>query len=49
MEVLDETLQSVRVSGVFSSTEPASLLRFLREQVRLQVNEDDESVRISRR
>jgi transmembrane sensor len=48
MVVLDETLQSVRVSGVFSSTEPASLLHFLREQVHLKVIEGDESVKISR-
>jgi len=49
MEILDPTLQSVRVSGVFSSTEPVSLLRFLREQVHLEVIEGDESVQISRR
>lgn len=49
MKLLDETLQTVRVSGVFSSTEPASLLRFLRDQVHLEVTEDDESIRISRR
>ena len=49
MQVLDESLQSVRVSGVFSSTEPASLLRFLREQVHLEVTESNESIRISRR
>lgn len=49
MKVLDETLQTVRVSGVFSSTEPASLLRFLREQVHLEVTEGDESIRISRK
>ena len=49
MEVLDESLQGVRVSGVFSSTEPASLLRFLREQVQLEVVEGEERVRISRR
>lgn len=49
MTLLDESLQSVRVSGVFSSTEPASLLRFLREQVHLEVTEGDESVQISRR
>jgi transmembrane sensor len=48
MVIADETLQGVRVSGVFSSTEPASLLRFLREQVRLEVVEGEESIRISR-
>ncbi len=49
MKILDETLQNVRISGVFSSTEPASLLRFLREQVHLEVIEGNESIRISRR
>lgn len=49
LELSDETLQSVRVSGVFSSTEPASFLRFLREQLHLEVTEDTDNIRIARK
>ena len=49
MKVPDQNLQNVRISGVFSSTDPSSLLRFLREQVQLEVIEDRGSIQISRR
>ena len=49
MVIEDETLRPIRVSGVFSSTEPASLLRFLREEVQLTVTERDEALEISRK
>jgi transmembrane sensor len=49
MVINDETLRPIRVSGVFSSTEPASLLRFLREQVQLAVTERDGTLEISRK
>jgi len=49
MVIDDETLRPIRVSGVFSSTEPASLLRFLREQVQLAVTERDGTLEISRK
>jgi transmembrane sensor len=48
MVILDGDLADVRVSGVFSSTQPASLLRFLREQVGLAVSERGGAVEISR-
>ena len=48
MVIDDETLRLIRVSGVFSSTEPASLLRFLREQMQLSVTERDGTLEISR-
>lgn len=49
MVIVSPDLSSVRVSGVFSSTQPESLLRFLREQVGLSVSQDDGNVAISRR
>ena len=48
MVILDPDLESVHVSGIFSSTQSASLLRFLREQVGLVVSERDDAVEISR-
>jgi transmembrane sensor len=48
MVIDDEALRLIRVSGVFSSTEPASLLRFLREQMQLIVTERDGTLEISR-
>jgi transmembrane sensor len=41
------TLSDLRVSGVYSSTDPASLLRFLREQPGIRIIETDTEVRIS--
>ena len=44
----DASLQAVRINGVFSSTNPASLLRFLREQPGITVWENDAAIHISR-
>ena len=41
-------LSDFRVSGVYSSTDPASLLRFLREQPGIRITETDAEVRIAR-
>jgi transmembrane sensor len=47
--VIDSSeLSDFRVSGVYSSTDPASLLRFLREQPGIRVIETDAEVRIAR-
>jgi transmembrane sensor len=40
-------LSDFHVSGVYSSTDPASLIRFLREQPGVKVTEDNNEVRIS--
>jgi transmembrane sensor len=40
-------LSDFHVSGVYSSTDPASLIRFLREQPGMQVTETDNEVRIA--
>jgi transmembrane sensor len=45
----DRTLTDFHVSGVYSSTDPASLIRFLRQQPGIDVIETDESVRITRK
>jgi transmembrane sensor len=42
-----EKLSDFRVSGVYSSTDPASLLRFLREQPGIRIIESDAEVRIT--
>jgi transmembrane sensor len=45
--VSDARLESFHVTGVFSSTDPASLLRFLRAQPGIQVYETEKEIRIS--
>jgi transmembrane sensor len=40
-------LQDLHISGVYSSTDPASLIRFLKEQPGIQVLESDQVVRIT--
>lgn len=45
----DPELRDVRVSGVFSTTDPTSLLRFLHERVRLVMTEKDGRIVISRK
>ncbi|HEY7640836.1 MAG TPA: FecR domain-containing protein [Steroidobacteraceae bacterium] len=47
--VADAGLEGVLINGVFSSTDPQSLLRFLRAQSDLEVLETDTEVRIVRR
>lgn len=49
LRVTDPSLESYRVSGVFSSTDPAPLLHFLRLQPVIEVTETDSEVRISRK
>jgi transmembrane sensor len=39
-------LQNVRLSGVFSSTDPTSLIRFLREQPGVRVVESEQEIRV---
>jgi len=45
----DPALDDFHVSGVYSSTDPASLMRFLRQQPGIDVIETDEGVRITRK
>ena len=47
--VEDPELQTVRVSGVFSTTDPTSLLRFLHERIQLVMTEKDGRIVISRK
>jgi len=42
-------LSDFHVSGVYSSTDPASLIRFLREQPGMKITEDDNVIRIAPR
>jgi transmembrane sensor len=45
----DAALEDFHISGAYSSTDPASLLRFLREQPGIQVIETDDAVHITRK
>ena len=47
--VSDPALMDLRVTGVFSSVDPASLLRFLRGLSSVDVVEDGQEIRISRK
>jgi transmembrane sensor len=47
--VNDAELRDFHVTGVFSSTDPASLLRFLRGQRGISVEETDTDIRISKK
>lgn len=47
--VNDATLEDFHVNGSFDSSDPASLLRFLKEQPGLSVHETASNIRISRR
>jgi hypothetical protein len=42
-------LSDFHVSGVYSSSEPSSLIRFLRDQPGVKITEDDNEIRISSR
>jgi transmembrane sensor len=44
----DRGLDDFHMSGVYTSTDPASLIRFLKEQPGVQVTESDQVVRITR-
>jgi transmembrane sensor len=45
----DGELGNIRISGVYSSTDPASLINFLRNQNSIQVVETEKQVRVLRR
>jgi transmembrane sensor len=45
----DPELQKIRISGVYSSTDPASLINFLRSQSTIHVVETENHVRVIRR
>jgi transmembrane sensor len=47
--IKDPELADIHVSGVFSSVDPALLLRFLRTQPELAVEETDREIRISKK
>jgi transmembrane sensor len=47
--IQDPTLYDFHITGVFSSTDPASLVRFLRERPGVQVTETAAEIRVSRK
>jgi len=49
LSIDDRTLREVKISGVYSSTDPASLINFLRSQNSIQIIETENKVRIVRR
>ncbi len=49
LSIDDVELQKVKISGVYSSTDPASLINFLRSQGSIQVIETENQVRVVRR
>jgi transmembrane sensor len=49
LTVDDHELKTLRISGVYSSTDPASLINFLRSQKSIQVIETEQQVRVLRR
>ena len=49
IRVEDPTLEDFHISGTYSSTDPTSLLRFLRDQPGIRVIEADDGVRITRK
>jgi transmembrane sensor len=49
LTINDGDLENLRISGVYSSTDPASLINFLRSQNSIQVIETEKQVRVLRR
>jgi transmembrane sensor len=49
LSIDDVELQKLKISGVYSSTDPASLINFLRSQTTMQVIETENQVRVVRR
>lgn len=49
LTISDPELQKIKISGVYSSTDPASLINFLRSQALVQVIETENQVRVVRR
>lgn len=47
LTISDESLGATRISGIFSSSDPDSLLRFLRELPHIRIEEHREEIRIS--
>jgi transmembrane sensor len=47
--IVDRRLQSVGISGVYSSTDPDSLLGFLRAQPNIELTETDREIRVTQR
>jgi transmembrane sensor len=45
----DRELQKIKISGVYSSTDPTSLINFLRSQASIRVIETEKQVRVVRR
>ena len=45
----DRELQNLKISGVYSSTDPASLINFLRNQTSIRIIETENQVRVVRR
>jgi len=45
--IADAELRSMGVSGVYSSTQPDSLLGFLRAQPNIHLSETDEEIRVA--
>jgi transmembrane sensor len=45
----DAKLRTLKISGVYSSTDPASLINFLRSQNSINVMETENQVRVVRR
>ncbi|HEY0799315.1 MAG TPA: FecR family protein [Steroidobacteraceae bacterium] len=49
LSIDDRELEKLRISGVYSSTDPTSLINFLRSQNTIQVIESEKQVRVLRR
>jgi transmembrane sensor len=49
LTIEDGQLENLRISGVYSSTDPASLINFLRSQNSIQLVETEKQVRVLRR
>jgi transmembrane sensor len=49
LSIDDDELQKIKISGIYSSTDPASLINFLRNQPSIQVIETENQVRVVRR
>jgi transmembrane sensor len=49
LTIEDRELRKVKISGVYSSTDPASLINFLRSQSSIQLIETENTVRVVRR
>jgi len=49
LTVRDPSLADIRISGVYSSTDPALLVRFLREQPGIRIDESGSAIVISAR